>query len=639
MEGSILAFDYCAVIILFLVIQWYFHGKRIPLASHRIFLSMLATLFVANGMEILGFHAITLFDSKNVTLFWVCSTVEHFALAALPLLLSRYILMISHIELSFDWRLKMGLTIIGGVDLVLIGTNPFLHLVYNQGDTGFEYTYVGLGMLVLAMGGIIACTIRGLVNVNREALSKNMVIIINVVFVLFAIFVQITFNKLVVNFAMAIAILSIYFSLQNPKMTMDAVTGQFNRKFMGEFMQFYYATQKAFAVIVVAMDDFKFINKTYGVDNGDNLLKQVGMFLEQMKAQKTVFRLGADQFCVVVWMEKEDYKDIAERIHERFRHPWYSGDSQANIMMSASICCLECPRDAANYGRLVEVMDYAMSMTKKLHKGTIMHANDLELNKIMEDKAVEKAVKQALDRDEIMVYYQPIFSVSKQAYNSAEALVRLHDEELGWISPEVFIPIAERNGMILEMGDIIIEKVCRFIRDFRMSETGVEYIEVNISPVQLMQPDFADHILGIMEKYEVSSKQLNLEITETATMTSADVVNENISKLVEKGIRFSLDDYGSGYANIDYINHMPFSIIKLDKSIIWDSFKNHKAGITLEHTIAMLNALKLHIVAEGVETEEMRDCLISFGCHFMQGWYYSKAVCEEDFIKLIEAQA
>jgi len=241
----------------------------------------------------------------------------------------------------------------------------------------------------------------------------------------------------------------------------------------------------------------------------------------------------------------------------------------------------------------------------------------------------------AMAKNELMVYYQPIFSVSKGVYNSAEALVRLKDEELGWISPEEFIPISEKNGLIVEMGEIILDKVCRFIRDFKLSETSVEYVEVNISPVQLTHPDFADRVKTIIEKYGVSPEQINMEITETATLSSASMVLQNINKLIEYGIAFSLDDFGSGNANISYINTMPFKIIKIDKNLIWDAFTNDTAGITLEYTINMLNALKLNIVAEGVETEEMTNQLADFGCHYMQGWFYSKAIPAEDFMNVI----
>ncbi len=357
-----------------------------------------------------------------------------------------------------------------------------------------------------------------------------------------------------------------------------------------------------------------------------------------MKKSNTVFRFGSDQFGIVINKDSENAMRYAELIQERFHHPWFN-ESASAIMMSATICCLHYPEDVHTYGQMIEVIDYAMSLAKKTRKGLITEAADIDLDKVRQEKNIEKAVKIAMDRDELMVYYQPIYSVEKGVYSSAEALVRLYDEKLGWISPEVFIPIAEKNGHIVEMGEMILDKVCRFIRDFNIANTTVEYIEVNISPVQLVQKDFAERVLEIMNRYGVKPEQLNIEITETATMTTSTLVTNNINKLVEHGLSFSLDDYGSGHANIDYINRMPFKIIKLDKYILWESFKSEKAGITLEYTIGMLNALKLYIVAEGVETAEMRDQLAEYGCHYMQGWYYSKAVADVEFMNLIESQA
>ena len=305
-------------------------------------------------------------------------------------------------------------------------------------------------------------------------------------------------------------------------------------------------------------------------------------------------------------------------------------------MMSATITCIECPKEANNYSELIDKTDYINLYAKKNNKGTIVMIEDVELDNIITDKAVEKAVRTALDTNGIMVYYQPIYNVVKKKYASAEALVRINDKKLGWISPEKFIPITEKNGMIIELGDIIFESVCRFISGNNLNDTSIEYIDVNISAVQMMQPNYALKLIACMEKYNVSPSQIIIEITETATMAATAVVNDNIGILYEYGIKFSLDDYGSGSANVSYINRMPFDIIKLDKQIIWDAFKNSKAGITLEYTIKMLNALNLFIVAEGVETFEMQDYLKNAGCQFMQGWYYSKAVPEKEFLEIIK---
>lgn len=632
-----LAYDYAAIYLLLIIIMWYFHEKRIPLASHRTFLVALSAVFVSTGLEIVSTKLAQTTGTAGGTVFWVTSTLQHLALNAIPLLFAYYVLQIVHINAKQMLQAKWMLSVCGVVDVAVLVTNPYTNWVYEVDEGRYIYDYGVMVLITVAILAIVASSVVAICRVNHTLFAKTMVVMFHMLLVVIAVIMQLKTHVLFLNFVTATVCLTLYYYLQNPNSVIDTVTKQFNRRFLGEYLHTFFLNEKPFSIVVVAMDDFKFINKTYGVENGDNLLRQIGAFMDKLPFAKTVFRLGADQFCIVLYKELDQIDNVAQTVHERFRHPWYS-ENQIGIMMSASICCVNCPADASAYGQLIEVMDYSMSMAKRLKKGMITYAKDYDLGKIKQDKAFEKAVKQALDRDELMVYYQPIFSVQKGVYNSAEALVRLHDAQLGWISPEDFIPIAERNGMIIEMGEVILDKVCRFIHDFKLAQTTVEYIEVNISPVQLMQQHFSDRVKQIMEKYDVRPEQINIEITETATISMADTVNANIMDLVQYGIKFSLDDYGSGYANIDYINHMPFSIIKLDKYIIWDAFKSTKAGITLKHTIGMLNELELHIVAEGVETAEMRDHLADIGCHYMQGWYYSKAVSDTEFIHLIEMQ-
>lgn len=629
-----LAFDYAACFILLLIMVWYFNEKRIPLKSHKTFLWLLVTDFAATALEITATHIARSMDTFRYSVFWFTLNLQGLLINLVPVVFAYYILQLGHVNIQGKRGLKFffGLSVM--LHIVAMAINLFTGWAFDFTDNrytvraGSTLPYViDFIMLVIVVATMIRCS-RSFTEIRSVSLLFNLVCGIAACVLQLAAYIP------TLNFVLASLCLTLYYYLQNSSAVTDQVTKQFNRKFMGEYVQSYFAEGKSFGLIALAMDDFKFINKTYGVDNGDNLLQQVGNFLDSIKANKTVFRFGSDQFCLILNKNLDSIEQVAETIHERFKHPWYS-ETQIGIMMSASICCMECPRDAAFYGDLIEVLDYSMSVAKKTSKGKITKTADMNLEMIQRDKAVEKAVKQAMDKDELMVYYQPIYSVSKGVYNSAEALVRLHDDNLGWISPEVFIPIAEKNGLIIEMGEMILEKVCRFIHDFNLSETTVEYIEVNISPAQLVQLNFAERVKAIMEKYDVSPEQINIEITETATISAAETVNENIDKLVQYGISFSLDDYGSGYANIEYINRMPFKIIKLDKYIIWDAFKNNKAGITLKYTIGMLNELDLYIVAEGVETEEMRDHLVDVGCHYMQGWYYSKAVSDVEFVRLI----
>lgn len=632
-----LSYDYAALFFLFLIGIWYFNERKIPRRSHKTFLLLMIAIFFATVIKILATELITgLFYHE--TLYVILMSLQVFATNMIAIIFSIYLLLMVNFKFKGNWPIDLLYAVVLCANVLITGSNPIIHQAFRIDRNGMILGYGGYFMYVMDALLICICSVIAFRNKRRIQAIPLVPFIFNIVFSIIACVAQIFFNVPMLNTILVAVCLTLFHYQQNEGSVTDSVTGQFNRRFMGEYLRNRFLDEKQFGVIMVAMDDFKFINKTYGVESGDQLLFQVGQYLGQIPGSKEVFRLGSDQFCVVVDKNVDSIYDMAGQVMERFLHPWFD-KSMSAIMMSASICCMECPKDAANYGELIEVMDYSMSVAKKTQKGRVTKVAEIDTDKLKQDKAIARAVRLAMDRDDLLVYYQPIFSVEKGVYNSAEALVRLHDEELGWISPEDFIPIAEKNGMITEMGEMILEKVCRFIRDFNLKETTVEYIEVNISPMQMVQPDFADRVRAILEKYQVSPSQINIEITETATLGAAAIVGKNMNALLDYGITFSLDDYGSGNANIDYINKMPFKIIKIDKYIIWDSFKNTKAGITLEYTIGMLNALQLHIVAEGVETEEMRQQLSDFGCHYMQGWLYSKAVPDTEFVELLEAQA
>lgn len=632
-----LSFDYAAIFFLLLIFIWYFNERKIPLRSHMAYLVLLITTFMSTFFEISATWMARYMDVVGYDSFYAVLTLQTLAINLVPVTFTFYLLQLGHYDVLKHKAVHFFFRCCIAVNVIILTLNLKLRWAFTFEDGAYHVSYgcmVLYGIDVIMIGICIVTIIRSRVNFQFLRLGP---LLFTLCFGIAAGVLQVLAYIPTVNLMVSAVCMTLFHYQQNAGTVTDMVTKQFNRRFMGEYLQNKFMENKTFGVIVVAMDDFKFINKTYGVENGDNLLYQVGYFLNELKVSKLVFRLGSDQFCLVIDKNLEQMSEIADQIRERFHHPWFT-ETQTPIMMSASLCFIECPSDAQSYDALIDVMDYSMSIAKKTKKGGITFARDLELSKIRQEKAIEKAVKLAMDRDELVVYYQPIFSVDKGVYNSAEALVRLHDSELGWISPEDFIPIAEKNGLIVEMGEIILEKVCKFIRDFKLSETTVEYIEINISPVQLVQLNFADRVKEILKKYDVRPQQINIEITETTTINSSVVVHDNINRLVDYGITLSLDDYGSGNANIDYINHMPFKLIKIDKYIIWDSFKNHKAGITLEYTIGMLNALELFIVAEGVENEEMKQRLAEVGCHYLQGWYYSKAVPEQEFIRLLNAQ-
>ena len=255
-------------------------------------------------------------------------------------------------------------------------------------------------------------------------------------------------------------------------------------------------------------------------------------------------------------------------------------------------------------------------------------------------------IDKALKNKSFQVYDQPIWDYHTGKVRSAEALCRLIDDEFGFIAPDEFIPIAEQNGTVLEIGRFVFEEVCRFYKEGRLQDLGINYIEVNLSVVQCVSRNIKESFDEILKKYSLDSNCINLEITESATADNHKVLIDTIGKLSESGFSFSLDDYGTGYSNIAYMYEMPFSIIKIDKSILWKAMHPENgegldgAIIYLENTIRMLKNMNYYVLVEGVETLEQKMLLERLGCDYFQGFYFSKPVQKQvfaDYLKVVNA--
>ena len=246
---------------------------------------------------------------------------------------------------------------------------------------------------------------------------------------------------------------------------------------------------------------------------------------------------------------------------------------------------------------------------------------DLILNRAIREKKFE-------------MYYQPIYSIRDGRFVSAEALIRLFDDEYGFVSPALFIPAAERKGLMIPIGDFVLESVFEFISKNDLQELGLSYIELNLSVAQCLQGDLADKIFALEKKYHINPERVNLEITETTYENIGDITDMNIKRLSENGFSFSLDDYGTGYSNMHRISRLPLKIIKIDKTMVDDMV--NKAGMSvLSNTVIMMKDIDKEIVCEGVETKEQLDTLTTLGVDFIQGYYFSKPLSAENFVSFI----
>ncbi len=248
---------------------------------------------------------------------------------------------------------------------------------------------------------------------------------------------------------------------------------------------------------------------------------------------------------------------------------------------------------------------------------------------------LDTILQRAIREQGFEMYYQPIFDLKERRFKSAEALIRLKDKQFGSISPAYFIPAAESRGLILAIGDFVLDSVYRFISENDLEAMGVHYIEINLSVGQIMQKNLPDKIRMLQEKYNVRPEQVNFEIVESTYDEIGNLAEHNIRELSEMGYTFSLDDYGTGYSNIQRVSTLPLDIVKIDKSMV-DAMGTEKGRSILKNTVHMMKDINKELVIEGVESEELVKELMGMDCDFIQGFYFSKPLPGGKFLEFLK---
>ncbi len=255
-----------------------------------------------------------------------------------------------------------------------------------------------------------------------------------------------------------------------------------------------------------------------------------------------------------------------------------------------------------------------------------------------ERDAMLTTIIQAMDEDRVEVFFQPIYATKTKRFVSAEALVRIRREDGSIIPPGLFIPIAEETGLIVKLGERVFEKVCIFIKERVPEQYGVEYIEINLSVVQCEAKSLAKCYSEIMDRYRINPAFINLEITESASILTRKTLLDNMRALINYGVSFSLDDFGNGQSNLNYIVDMPVHIVKFDRDMTQAYFENEKAKYVLQAATDMIQGLGLKVVAEGVETAEQLQKLERLGIDYIQGYYFSKPIEQDRYIEFLKVK-
>ena len=417
-----------------------------------------------------------------------------------------------------------------------------------------------------------------------------------------------------------------YLAFENPNLYVANRGGAFNMRAFRNVMDERIA-KKSYRLLAFALQDYIDMRGIYGGAQMDSGVSMIGRFLVLTYPEYQAFYLRSGRF-VLLGSEHMDFEQVRTELHERFQSPWVADGAELDLGIAFVQVEPETGLDSVD-----RILNYLFLAFDKVEETLSQPDGLIEPESIQEmDRQVE--IKRSLDRclenNEVEIFLQPLIDSKSRNLAGAEVLSRIRDDRGQLISPAVFVPVAEKNGCINLMGEQVLEKACQFVRDHDLEQIGLSWLNVNLSPIQCMRKDLSKRFSIILEQYGISTEIIHLEITEQSVMDISRL-EEQIQILRGIGFRFSLDDYGSGYSNLSRVKQYPFANIKLDMGIVWDYIRDR--DVLLPTIVRAFKEMGFSVTAEGIENAEMADAMSALGCDYLQGYYFSKPLPTEEFVR------
>ncbi len=637
----IITFDICSVITLLILLLSLFIRRMTRGTSNFIFLTLVLTVLFSGIFDISRIYLARILPhtrNSQVLIYILNYGYYIFRNLSTPI----YILFIFSVcgmwhDFNNDLLLKVTWGFPVFAIIVLIIFDIFTHKLFII-DENLEYIRgPWLSYMRIAAGWILAYSIICLIY-NKNMLTKHKFYLlislcpINILGIIIQMYVP---QYMVEILSTTFPLLFISFAVQKPEEIIDMASGSLNLNAFTNDLRRNFAAKRRTRLILIQITDYEELYNSFEKDNLSNFLSYIIKALYSIcnNDEYEIYYLEQGSFAVLTLKDDDnDNQIIAQKIRNFLaaRHTIH----KITFMFDFKICYIRTPEDLKDYN---SVMNFQRNMQQIISaSNSLIYLDEISTSKDFQiHHQIDHIIQKGISANGFEMYYQPIYSIQKKQFVSAEALIRLNDSELGTISPGIFIPAAEKTGTIHQIGDFVLEDVISFIAQNSISYYGLEYIELNLSVAQCIESNLAEKILNLLQKYMVSPDQINLEITETAQTVNLDIIEKNISLLADKGISFSLDDYGTGYSNILRITKLPLDIIKLDKSFV-DDLEMPGMKIIIKETIDMLKKMNKKILVEGVETYEDFDYFREAGCDYIQGYYFSKPLNKKEFFRFLK---
>lgn len=620
----------CGLALLAILMYLYKSQKSIRLRTEKAFMRAFVMTIISIGIDIISCVAITYMDGIHI--FWVRLACKSYLVTMLweSLFALLYICTDIYPTPSSYRKIMLGYGAFTFVVTNFVYALPIY--IYLDKEDGSLYTYGPsvVATFVFAFSTLAITVVRMTKEKRKISRQKRMAVFTWLGVWTIAVVIQMIFPKLLlVSFAGVVGILVLYLMMENPANNIDRQTGLFNH---GAFLQYtkqLYNSDNHFAVLAIVLDRTSF--KAMRTDVEREVIAEASRYLSSIPNAIVFKNTGTE--ILMIFPDRSKAQGIVKTVLERFDLGW---SKNMGVMVHPHWIYLSDSSLAEDSEDLLYLIRYVKQNSEDAGENNFIEVKQELAARLRKEKETEQLIAEALLEDRLEVWYQPIFSTKKQCFTAAEALVRMRDRDGKLIPPNRFIGIAERNGSILQLGETVFRKVCRFMRENNPMEYGIKYIEVNLSMVQCAYSNLAKDYISVMKEYGISPDLINLEITESASTNAKKVLLENMRELMDYGVNFSLDDFGTGQSNLDYIADMPVEIVKFDKGMTNAYFESGKTKYIMDAATNMIKGMNLKIVSEGIETEDQYNVMKEMGINYIQGYYFSKPLPEDDFLDFIK---
>ena len=521
--------------------------------------------------------------------------------------------------------------------LLFILSNPWTHFIYHL-DSHNAYILGPYASVEFASYCYYLILTFAVAYYYRDRLQMRHIYIIAefTLLSIIAVIIEYLYRPLLLTSSVnALVLLNIYGAMQDPKIYQEMVTGFGNwRAFSMRIMQLI-RKNKPFGVICIDLNTNRSLFNVIEYSALIHLEESISNWISDHTQENAQAYYLSVQRCFFLVTAPEHLSGISKDISARFSRPWTVQNSP--VTLSANIFVESYPENFSTFEGLCGIV-HALRLDNKISNGCILWPDDPSQKIYRRSLHIRKVLEAAIENDTVEVYYQPIVDVSDGRPCMLEALARLRDNDGSFIPPDQFITIAEQSGLIYRLQQCILDKICIFCRDklTALPKNPIDRVHVNLSVLECMQPDMADRILNTIERNGLPPKLFSLELTERMALVTPELMKHHMSVLTNRGVSFSLDDYGTGNANISYIIEYNFDTIKFDRSLMHAFFTNEKAHHIIGREFLIIKDLGLNVIAEGIETEEEMLTLKEHHIQFIQGYYYSRPIPPDECIAYLE---